>query len=291
MRITPTSVVALLALAAAPSAALAYPAALVKDVDLQSHARPLEISASDATASTGPLPTAASLPLDASSAYISTAIAAQVEAPAAGGVPKGPGFPIFKRGFYAVGYVAAGSVDGDFDGSTVFTGVAPLDDSIFLDDIDFGVGFGVGIGYRFDDIGFEINWQRTYHDHSFGATDYGSGVEMNTLNFDFRYYFMTDTPLQPFVLLGAAYPWLDIDNGSVDTTTLEVGEANFSGLGFNFGGGVNFYITPQIAITGTAGWRYVFFNEAKGVNDPRGSLDPDVDGSGFFLYAGASFTF
>ena len=119
----------------------------------------------------------------------------------------------------------------------------------------------------------------------------GSGVELNTVNFDGRLYFMTDTPLQPFALIGVAVPWLDIDNGSVDSVTLAVGNANFTGVGFNFGGGVNFYVTPQIAITGTAGWRYLFYNEAKGVNDPRGKLTPDADGSGFFLYAGASFAF
>lgn len=197
---------------------------------------------------------------------------------------------VVQNGPYLVAYLGATTIEaGDFDGSTILS--APnLNDLLFVPELDYGIGFGGGIGYRIDQFAFEFTYMRIEHDADFGGSPLGNAVA-NTFSVDFKYFLMTDQPLQPFVLVGLTVPWLKVENGSFDPTIPRTGDASYLGVGANLGGGVAFYFTPTIALTGHAGYRVMFFTEAKGVSDDRRSIQGNLDGSGFFAAAGITITF
>ena len=233
------------------------------------------------------------LTIDTSSVYVSAPLAqAATPVTETAGIPKGPKWPVFENGVYIVGYVVGASVEGDFNGDSVLLDDPPtLLDDVFIDNIDTGVGFGFGLGYRLGDFAFELSYQRTYHDHSFLGVDQAGDAVLNVMAFDFKWYFLTDTPLQPFAMVGALYPWLEVDGASVNATDATVGDATFRGLGLSVGGGVNFYITPRIALVGAAGYRYMFFNDVKSHTDGTVGVTDNLLASGFFAYGGVSYTF
>lgn len=194
-----------------------------------------------------------------------------------------------KNGAYIIGYLAWANVDGDFDGSVTLAG-AGVPDTFSVPDLDESYAYGGGMGIRWGDAAFEVTYQRSEHDATFGGAPLGDAI-LNTINFDLKYYFMTDQPLQPFVLVGVNVPWMDVDNGSFNIASALTGDASYIGFGANFGGGAAFYLTPKLAVTGSAGYRLMYFDSVKGIGDVRADINGNLEAHGFFVRGGVTLTF
>ncbi len=196
---------------------------------------------------------------------------------------------VFDNGPYVIGYIGTSTIDGDLDGTTILS--APdLPDLLFVPELDTGVGFGIGLGYRIDEFAFEFNFMRTMYDTDFGGVPFDEAA-LNAFNFDVKYFFSLNDPLQPFILAGLVLPWLDVENGSVDPGPPRTSDASYTGVGANLGGGFNFYLTPQIALVVQGGYRIMYFTSVKGASDDRRSVNDNLDASGFFASGGISFSF
>ncbi len=204
------------------------------------------------------------------------------------------GFQVFEGAYVAV-YLAWGTIEGDFDNVAIGSLTDSTPDLIALPEMDPGVGFAIGLGYRFSkDLAFEISYE--FMEHNTDATWFtGAPVgdaTIQSFSANAKYYFLSDGPIQPLVLVGVYVPWLDIDNGSLRESDFAVGDASLWGIGANIGGGLNFYLTPKVALTAEMGWRFVFYTRAEGISDVEGRPEPDnIDGSGFFARAGVAITF
>jgi opacity protein-like surface antigen len=205
----------------------------------------------------------------------------------------GPGFEAVQGPYIAL-YLSWGTIEGDFDNSVLgsFTDTTP--DLIALPSMDPGGGFAIGIGARVTrELAVEMSyeWMELNTDATWSTGAQVGDATLQSFSLTVKYFFLTEGPIQPCVLVGLYVPWLDIDNGSLRESDLVAGDASLWGIGATLGGGLNFYLAPKVALTAETGWRAVFYTRAQGISGVEGRPDPYVDGSGFFFRAGVAIHF
>ena len=95
--------------------------------------------------------------------------------------------------------------------------------------------------------------------------------------------------MQPHVLVGAAFPWLRVKDGSF--LDPDVGDARFRGYGINSEAGVTVYPHRQLGIAVGYNYRVIWFDRATGVADEFGELRPRFRETSRGLVITGLFTF
>lgn len=148
--------------------------------------------------------------------------------------------------------------------------------------IDRNFGFGGLIGHREGPWAAEISYWRNDHTATYTG---GTGVTLTTparyesFNVDFKRYFLTELPAQPFVNVGLTFPWLWMHNTSYimdyhsppnpstgQYNVIGVNDETISGFGVNLGAGVEVYISELFSISGGAYGRFVGFDQINGAS-------------------------
>jgi hypothetical protein len=197
--------------------------------------------------------------------------------------------PYAKQGIYFGLTGNYNTVGNDFDGKTV---EGSYDEVVAVPKIDNAYGFGVVLGSRKQNGAVELSYVRSQHDSTFSGYSLGD-VTYNTINLDGKYYFLSNKPVQPFILFGICFPWLKVENSSVSTEdyeTLESGDATFYGIGLNLGTGIAYYLNPRIAITGGITYRFNVYTGLSG-EQTSGDLDESLFGGGANINFGITYTF
>ncbi|HKB17046.1 MAG TPA: outer membrane beta-barrel protein [Planctomycetota bacterium] len=193
--------------------------------------------------------------------------------------------PWAKEGFYVGGSFMFQEIGGDFDGDTVLF-ETDGDDEILVPEIDPGLGFGLVAGWRTQRVAFEMSYRATFHDTEFGSQDLGHAV-LHAFDLDVKPYFLTDEPVQPFLLFGMSLPILVLEDARSENGGITFDEdATLTGMGFNLGGGFSVFATDRLAVHLTGGYRLAWFFDAEGEE-----IDNEIEGHGFFASAGITFTF
>jgi hypothetical protein len=147
------------------------------------------------------------------------------------------------------------------------------------------------VGFRTGKGALEFSWERGRHDATF--FDFPVGAVFNSVNIDGRFFFRTHHFVQPHVLIGLAFPWLTVDDGSFenDTPEAEVGDSRWRGPALNTEGGVTVYVTPRAGVSVGYSWRLIFFNRNRGVSGKVFEMKPpfketsgNVVITGFFTF-------
>jgi hypothetical protein len=189
--------------------------------------------------------------------------------------------------------VVTASIGGDFDGNTVFVSSNGNEVDV-VPDVSSGGGGRLAGGWRWTHAAVELAYQRTTHDGKFGGVS-GFDVTCNSFEVDGRYYLPSFWErLKPSVLAGIVVPWLDVKNGSSGQNRAgqtKVGTATYYGVGANLGLGADFYVTRHWSIDLLAAYRWLDFTSLSGVNNDGSLDDNDVNGSGYVLGIGTSWTF
>ncbi|MGH7739350.1 MAG: hypothetical protein ACREL1_04315, partial [bacterium] len=143
------------------------------------------------------------------------------------------------------------------------------------------------------------SWKGTYPVNGGATTPYGYTLHgtatLDSVNVDFKRFFLTDLPVQPFVSLGVNVPWLTAEDASANTTS--VGTAVFEGIGFDLGAGLEYYLNSTFSIVGGVYQKWSGFGQYKGVNGVDDQVQSAVgapssfDGSGLDFYIGTSVGF
>jgi hypothetical protein len=170
-------------------------------------------------------------------------------------------------------------------------------------------GWGIYAGHREEAYALEVSFWQSNHNATFGpgviSSSYGSPTTLtgsyagtaiyNSINVDFKRYFLTDLQLQPFLDLGVSFPWITINDADIDIhgnpwpLTLE-------GVGLNLGIGVEYYITPNFSLIAGAYQRWVSFSQYQGSQQQANPLslyetNSSEDGSGLNFTIGTSVGF
>ncbi len=191
-----------------------------------------------------------------------------------------------KKGFYMSLGASYNSIQGDFDGTKGLEGDS---DVIILPDIDNAVGIDIRGGYGINDQwAIEAELMSSQHDGTFERLT--GDVGYLSFGVNAKYSFRSTQTVQPYLLAGISSNVLVIDKGAADISTGEVDDATLSGIGFNFGAGVDNYFNEHISLTFGVTYRFVDYTTAEGVHED-GAIDDGVDGSGFGVLLSTAFHF
>jgi hypothetical protein len=212
----------------------------------------------------------------------------------------------------AVGTSVSVGNGGIFNGQNYSALTSPSYEIDLIPSISQNFGFGLLIGHREEAYALEVSYWQSNHIASFGPAAVTSPsvttptniplaqdtAVYNSINLDFKRYFLTELQLQPFVNLGVSFPWIVVQNAAEDGNG-NIGSVSLAGLGLNLGVGVEYYITPNISVMGGGYERWASFDQSKGsisasaqynrlsVNGSAGS----DDGSGLIFMVGTTIGF
>jgi hypothetical protein len=143
------------------------------------------------------------------------------------------------------------------------------------------------LGHRWEKGAFEVSYDRTKHDGLFLGES--GEATFQAVNFDGRFFMLTQGPVQPHVLVGGSIPWLRIKDGSFLDPV--VGDARFRGYGVNTEAGVTMFPHPKVGVSVGYSYRVMWFDRASGATDKLFELRPrfretsgSVAMSGFFTF-------
>jgi hypothetical protein len=209
---------------------------------------------------------------------------------------------------------------GDFGngpGSTyleqVTSGGATEVEADFVPSIERNFGFGVLIGHREGPWACEVSFYRSDHtstyvesiNNSFSPVTVTTPASLQSIDINFKRYFFTQLPTQPFINIGFSFPWLWVRQASyVAPPTLDSyywrDDETYSGIGFDLGAGLEIYMDNDFSLLGGVFQRWGGFQQVNGgfktpgqihfdsnFSDPPGSME----GDGLTLYVGTTFGF
>lgn len=190
-------------------------------------------------------------------------------------------------GFVGVTVMPAFTFDGEtFDGQTYYQEIDG-EELFFLPSLNERPLIRVILGYRAKSAAIEISYDRTQHDGTF--MDVPLDATFQAVNVDGRYFFAPRSRVQPHVLVGGSFPWLNVEDGSV--LGEDVGDARFKGYGLNTEAGVTFYPTRQLGIGVGYAYRVIWFDRASGATDRLGDLRPRFRETAGSIAITGTFTF
>ncbi len=150
-----------------------------------------------------------------------------------------------ENGFYLDVHLAYNSVGSDFNGESA---LIALDDAFAVPNFEAGIGFGLSVGIRYEELYVELAFQRTEHNYTWVGIKGDATHSIWSMNL--RKLFFKDSSVQPFFQLG----WMPVmpirvNDGAFLSSENIISDAIFIGdiANFNVGGGIEFSIKPKIS--------------------------------------------
>lgn len=163
-----------------------------------------------------------------------------------------------KEGFYLGGKVLYNMIDGDFDGTN-----GP--------ETDHGPGFGLVLGVGLtNSFALQVDLNVSRHDASVFDDTPVSDAGYGAILFGFKQAFITDRPVRPFFRAGVGFFSFAIEDPII-------GDLDLSGNGFEFGLGVDYYLSDSFSIGAAINRRFVDYDEVE-VQGITEDLDPKISG-------------
>ena len=204
-----------------------------------------------------------------------------------------------------VGFVVTSvSVDpgGEFSGLNYSRVNLPAYEITLLPSLAQNFGYGILVGHREEAYAIELSYWQSNHTASFGpgvvnavngATPvtfsgaYQDTAVYQSINVDFKRYFLTDLDIQPFLGLGVSFPWITLPNADADSNG-DVGSVTLAGLGFNLGLGVEYYLSPTLSFVAGGYQRWASFDQFRGFSNQYNQIlqygNPTSDAAGGLIF-------
>jgi opacity protein-like surface antigen len=193
------------------------------------------------------------------------------------------GYSNFSAGGVYLGLFGVQSrIKGDFnDESLLFTNEAIYN----VPKVKNGNGFGVALGGRSDTWAYELNYFKTNHKTKTLLANIGSqDASFSVFDIDFKFD-LTRGKLRPYWKFGFGRTSLTIDNNKINIDG-KFGSETFRGYCFNFGGGMEYFITNKWAIDAGIVSRLNKFKTVEGV-----TIEDSLSGNGANLLLGMAYLF
>lgn len=201
---------------------------------------------------------------------------------------------------YVGGGATSAQVLGDFRGQSLFVSFSN-DEFDFVPSLERDFGFWVMAGHREGDWAAEISFWYSKHKAAMGpfsGVSFESEGTYQSVNVDLKRYLLVQNPIQPFLDFGVSFPWIVVKEASFDSGGVIIGNSVFKGLGFNLGGGVEFYVHPKFSVITGVVQRWQGFDKIKGiggidlqVQNPSTRREDTLSGDGLQFVVGGAFNF
>ncbi|MEW5925326.1 MAG: outer membrane beta-barrel protein, partial [Candidatus Zixiibacteriota bacterium] len=173
-------------------------------------------------------------------------------------------FKMADKQFYLGGGFAYNSIGGDFNGDHLLSGHS---ETILIPEINPGIGFGLTAGYSTKMsplfyFGIEAAFSLTSQDYDFDILDEHNDVTAMFFDFNVKAIYGPQM-IQPYLLPGVSAPYIKLKDAAANDYFLE--DARFTGLGLNFGAGMDLYISPRVFFDINMMYRLTRLNEVEGV--------------------------
>lgn len=194
---------------------------------------------------------------------------------------------IASEGWYLGLAVPYNSVGGDFKGDRFYRSSV---DNILVPKVSSGLGWGAYWGQHvMPNLDWELSYLQTNHDGTFVFVFPAKDVTYSMLNFDLKYFVKTEgTPV--FIQAGYGTREITLKGGSVTNSGNPIGDASYSGNGWNFGIGMNHSLNENFIFTASAVYRTASFDGGKGAAGRSKLSNPSsLDGGGIGFVVGIAY--
>lgn len=199
-----------------------------------------------------------------------------------------------QEGHYIGIAIPYNTVGGDFDGETLLT-LQDSDTIAVLPKIESNYGYGILLGVREARTALEFSYLWSNHKGTFQGVE--SEVEYYLFNIDGKYYFLSDKPIQPYLLGGMTCHRLVVKNGkttcdiSCQTGGNYANDAVWQGVGLNLGSGIAFYLHPRWSLSGGIIYRWIEIGYESDVvaSDQHTGKKVDISGLNFIISTAFAF--
>lgn len=200
----------------------------------------------------------------------------------------GTGVVFAKKGFSLGVDFPYNSIESDFDGKRGYVSTNG-NETLLVPKIDSAFGFGVLFGFGYTpESALEINYQASTHRSTWQGLNFD--VNYSVLNFNYKYSFQDFGETQPYLMLGLGLNTLTVKNGASMASPFQIGDAKYTGISFNFEGGIDHYFTPNISAGFGLAYHYVDFTQGAGIST-SGKLPSGLNGSGFGMILSTAYHF
>lgn len=194
---------------------------------------------------------------------------------------------VYKSGFYLGVQGNYLSLSGDdFNGLTY---LYSYDETMFIPEVDPGIGFGGLIGYREGSLGLEFSFITA----SLDGTVLTEPVEttLTLFNLYCKFWFNETSPFQPYLLLGVDLSMLNSADSSIENYyPYSIGDTDLTGVNLDAGAGFSYYVTPEVALNAGVNIHFVLFTNVSGVYEEDYELDETITATLLNVNFGVTFT-
>lgn len=178
----------------------------------------------------------------------------------------------------------------DFDGNGAVTTVDNTDLGVIFPKFDSATGIGLAVGGRKGKIGGDLIFLYAEPDAYYAGVKIDSKVQLIDLNF--KYFFNDiDNNFQPYLMSGFFIPKFKINKGATDAGTNTLSPAKYTGLGLDFGAGMELKISEKFSVDASALYRYAKISRIKAHNETWRFVDGEFCSDSFSCNVKAKYQF
>ena len=175
-----------------------------------------------------------------------------------------------KDGFFWGITIPYNRISGDFGGDLVLVDEYQI---LFLPDVGRSVGMGLALGGRKGIGEWECSYSISVSDSKWMGNVHRA--KYYSLSVDSRWFIMTKSRVQPFLLSGVGIVKLVIEDGSMptDTVDFQIGDGRFWDIEWHPGAGVAYFLNPRVSLRLSALYRFVGFGDGQ-IEGVAGTIVP-----------------
>lgn len=198
---------------------------------------------------------------------------------------------LVKNGVYLeVGapYIRIGS---DFDGESILTTSTQV---FAVPEIDKNFGYAFILGMTSTFVGMELGYIKSTHNGNWAGASADIENKMYVLDFliNGKPLMLLNNPARPIMRAGLYLANLIVHDGAgtATPTGTEISDASFTGLGFNLGGGVAYYLNRRLFLDVEVIYRLLSYASVKAKGFDRVTIKDGLKGSSLGFTIGLAFT-
>lgn len=176
-----------------------------------------------------------------------------------------------------------------FDDQTAQMALYVTTETMWVPKIDNGFGFGAVFGFRDGGFGMELGFMKGSFDGTIYDGTYDSSVMMFDLNL--KLWLSETSAIQPYLLIGGELSYFTAtDAAELNYYPYTVGDTDMNGLSVALGGGISYYILPEIALNVGVNYHIIIYMNVSGPLETSYEMEDYVNASMLNINAGLTVT-